>query len=219
MIYFFCNRRDFILFMLLFFAINIFSQNRIQDLKFEQHTIYIVCRGTKAKSGLIAEKFNSTDKNITHVGIGYYDKNELKIYNVTDRDSSKTALLIDNLDSFASASAGTYYLSIWKCNNTEGEYLKLKETCSGYSKHKLYFDFSFTLNANDNILYCSEFCSRILKTTNSKKFDFTPKMLDLEPYYQAILNRKQLQYYPVDFFEESIYFTKIFETNLILRQP
>lgn len=195
---------------------NVFPQDVIKDLKLDQNTIYLFCRGTRAKSGLIAEKFNSIDKIITHVGIGYLDKEELKIYNVTDCDSSKTALVIDNLTSFISS--GTYYLSVWKCNNTEREYLKLKEICSEYSKLKVYFDFTFTLNENDNVLYCSEFCSRVLKKTNSKKFDFKPKKIKLEAYYQALLNRKQLLYYPVDFFENSKYFNKIFETNLNLKK-
>lgn len=198
------------------FSINTFSQATIKELKFEQNTLYLFCRGTIAKSGLIAEKFNNTDKQITHVGIGYLDKNELKIYNVTDCDSSKTALLIDNLDSFTSN--GTYYLSIWKCNNNELEFLKLKKICSAFSKHKVYFDYSFTLNENDTILYCSEFCSRVLKQINSKKFDFKPKKMKLESYYQALLNREELIYYPVDFFEGSTYFTKLFEINLNLKK-
>lgn len=201
---------------LFFFSIDASSQDAFKDLKLEQHTIYLICRATRAKSGLIAEKFNSMDKKITHVGIGYFDTDGLKIYNVTDIDTSKTALVIDNLDSFISG--GTYYLSIWKCSNNEEEYLKLKETCSNFSKCKVYFDFTFTLNKNDNILYCSEFCSRVLQTINPKKFNFRPKKLRLESYYRAILKRKKLLYYPVDFFEESTYFTKIFETNLNLKK-
>lgn len=209
---FFSNKSLVNLYMLFFCSITIFSQELIKDIKFEQKTIYIFCRGTKAKSGLIAEKFNSIDRKITHVGIGYYDKDELKIYNVTDTDTTKTALVIDNLESFISG--GTYYLSVWQCSNSEEEFLKLKGTCSAFSKRKFYFDFSFTLNEKDDVLYCSEFCSRILKTVNSKKFSFKPKGMKLESYYQALLNRKKLLYYPVDFFEQSTYFTKMFEINL-----
>lgn len=208
----FCKRGNFSIFMLLLFSISAFSQEMLKDLKLEKNTIYLFCRGTKAKSGLIAEQFNSTDRFITHVGIGYLDEEGLKIYNVTDCDTTKTALSIDNLDSFISS--GTYYLSVWKYANSKGEYLKLKQLCSDYSKQKVYFDFSFTLNDTDTILYCSEFCSRILRAINPVKFDFKPKELVLESYYQALLNRKQLTYYPVDFFEESSYFNKIFETHL-----
>ncbi|MDI1318218.1 hypothetical protein [Flavobacterium sp.] len=185
-------------------------------MKFEKNSLYLFCRGTIAKSGLIAEKFNNTDKKITHVGIGYLDNNVLKIYNVTDCDSTKTALIIDNLDSFTSN--GTYYLSVWKCNNNEREFLKLKEICSAFSKRKVYFDFSFTLNKNDTVLYCSEFCSRVLKQINSRKFDFKPKKMILESYYKALLNREELIYYPVDFFQESPHFTKLLEITLKLKK-
>jgi len=212
MIYCLCKKGNFSVFIMLLFSTNTFSQEMLKDLKLEKNTIYLFCRGTKAKSGLIAEQFNSNDKLITHVGIGYIDKKGLKIYNVTDCDTSKTALLIDNLDSFVSN--GTYYLSIWKYNNSKREYLKLKQLCSDFSKQKVYFDFSFTLNDTDTILYCSEFCARILRMINPVKFNFRPKELVLESYYQALLNRKQLIYYPVDFFEGSIYFNKIFETHL-----
>lgn len=212
MIYRFYSKRTFSLFVLALFSTAASSQEMFENLKFEKNTIYIFCRGTTAKSGLIAEQFNLTDKRITHVGIGYLDKKRLRIYNVTDCDTSKTALLIDNLYSFVSS--GTYYLSIWKCNNTKREYQKLKQLCSESSKQKVYFDFSFTLNETDTVLYCSEFCSRILRRINSKKFNFEPTERRLESYYQALLNRKKLIYYPVDFFENSNYFNKIFETHL-----
>lgn len=203
-------------FLFLLFSINVSPQIAIKNLEFEQNTLYLFCRGTIAKSGLIAEKFNNTDKKSTHVGIGYLDDNILKIYNVTDCDSSKTALVIDDLDSFTTSS--TYFLSVWKCNNNEREFLKLKQICSAFSKRKVYFDFSFTLNEKDTVLYCSEFCSRVLKQINSRKFDFKPMKMILEPYYQALLNREELIYYPVDFFEESPYFTKLFEINLKLKK-
>lgn len=203
-------------FLLLLFSINVSPQIAIKNLEFEQNTLYLFCRGTIAKSGLIAEKFNTTDKKSTHVGIGYLDDNILKIYNVTDCDSSKTALVIDDLDSFTTS--GTYFISVWKCNNNEQEFIKLKQICSAFSKRKVYFDFSFTLNEKDTVLYCSEFCSRVLKQINSRKFDFKPKKMILEPYYQALLNRAELIYYPVDFFEESPYFSKLFEINLKLKK-
>lgn len=210
----FCGRNAAI-FVALLFSLRTLPQVDLKDLKLEQNTLYVFCRGTKAKSGLIAEKFNVKDRNATHVGIGYLEKEQLRIYNVTDVDTSKTALLIDDLDSFLS---GAYYMSIWKCRKNESEYLKLKEVCSSFSNRKVYFDFSFTLNENDTVLYCSEFCSRILKEINPKKFDFRPRKVKLESYYQALLQRENLIYFPVDFFEESSYFTKIFETHLNLKK-
>ncbi|WP_162127117.1 hypothetical protein [Flavobacterium phycosphaerae] len=197
--------------LLLLFTFDAISQNSIDNLKFEDNTVYLFSRGTKTKSGLIAKKFNSNDRYITHVGIGFVENNKMRIYNVIDCDTTKTALVIDNLKSFVCEKA--YYLSIWKCKSNKQEFLKLKKICHEYSSRKVYFDYSFKLNEKDNILYCSEFCSRVLKVINSTKFNFHPKKMKLESFYRAVLSRDELLYYPVDFFQEGKLFSKIFEAN------
>lgn len=204
-------KRGCCFFLMLLFSVNSISQNTIKNLKFANNTIYVFCRGTKTKSGLIARKFNTKDRQITHVGIGFVENKVLKIYNVIDCDSSKTALVIDNLKSFVCDRA--YYLSVWMCKNNPQEFLKLKEACHNYCHRKVYFDYSFNLNENDDILYCSEFCSRVLKMINSEKFKFQPKKMKLESFYKAVLRRDELIYYPVDFFQDNKNFSKIFETN------
>lgn len=204
-------KKSICFFLLLLFSINSTAQNVIKNLKFRQNTIYVFCRGTKTKSGLIAGKFNVKDRLITHIGIGFVENDVLKIYNVIDCDSSKTALITDNLKSFVCDKA--YYLSIWKCKNNLQEFLRLKEACYKQSRPKVYFDYSFNLNDNDNNLYCSEFCYRMLKTANSVKFNFYPHKKKLESFYRAVLRREELLYYPVDFFQSNKNFTKIFETN------
>ncbi|TBX70924.1 hypothetical protein EZL74_00035 [Flavobacterium silvisoli] len=196
---------------LLFFTFNGKAQSQIAKLKFEKNTIYIFNRGTKTKSGLIAEKFNSIDRFSTHVGIGFVENDQLKIYNVIDCDTSKTALVVDDLKSFICDKA--YYLSVWKYQNTQQEYFKLKKICHDYTNRKVYFDFSFRLNEKDNVLYCSEFCSRVLKMINPRKFSFKPCKVRLESFYKAFLRRDELLYFPVDFFQKSKSFSKIFETN------
>ena len=198
-------------FLLLIFTANAIAQNTIKNVKFAENTIYIFCRGTKTKSGLIAGKFNLKDRQITHVGIGFIEKKQLKIYNVIDCDSSKTALVIDDLKSFIGDEV--FYVSIWKCKNNRQEFLTLKKTCLEYSSHKVYFDYSFDLSGKGNALYCSEFCSRVLRMTNAKKFNFHPQKMKLQSFYKAVLRREELLYYPVDFFQESDCFLKIFETN------
>lgn len=208
--------RQLLFFLLCFISTSIFSQNNIKDLTLEKNTIYLFCRGTKAKAGLIAEEFNSKDRKITHVGIGYLDDGKLSIFNVTDRDTIKTALVVDDLKSFISE--GAFYLSVWRCKNTEANFLKLKEICSRYKKSKIYFDYTFLLNNKYDVLYCSEFCAKVLMEIDPQKFHFRTKKLKLDYYYQALLNRNRLVYYPVDFFEGCIYFSKVFETNFNLKK-
>lgn len=212
MILSFLKAKSYYTFLSLFlFSVNAISQNTIENLKFVENTIYVFSRGTKTKSGLIAEKFNSSDRFITHVGIGFLENDELKIYNVIDCDTSKTALVIDDLKSFVSNKV--YYLSVWKCDNNYSEFLRLQAICHEYLNRKVYFDFSFVLDERSTVLYCSEFCSRVLRITNSNKFDFQPKKMKLESFYKTVLKRDELIYYPVDFFQENKSFSKIFEIN------
>jgi len=205
------KRFSFLPALLFLFTVNVISQNTIDNLKFEENIVYVFGRGTKTKSGLIAKKFNSSNRYITHVGIGFVENNKLRIYNVIDCDTNKTALVIDDLKSFVCDKA--YYLGVWKCKNNKQEFLKLKKICHEYSNHKVYFDYSFKLNEKNNVLYCSEFCSRVLKTISLVKFNFHPKKMKLESFYKAVLRRNELLYYPVDFFQENKNFLKIFEAN------
>ncbi|WP_264521707.1 hypothetical protein [Flavobacterium sp. N1994] len=197
-------------FICLLFVIHGNSQNNIANLKLEKNTIYIFSRGTKTKSGIIAEKFNIHDKKITHVGIGFLEHNVLKIYHVVDIDTMQTALVVSDLKSFINESV--YYLSVWKCDNPVVDFKNLKKICKYYTSKKIYFDYSFSLNDNTT-LYCSEFCERVLKETNSVTFNFKPRVLKLERFYQTVLERAELVYYPVDFFEDHPSFTKIFESE------
>ncbi|MDN3677425.1 YiiX/YebB-like N1pC/P60 family cysteine hydrolase [Flavobacterium paronense] len=194
----------------LIFAINVYSQDKIANLKLEKNTIYIFSRGTQTKSGIIAEKFNSHDRKITHVGIGFWEHNDIRIYHVVDIDSSQTALVITDLKSFINESV--YYLSIWKCDNNTIDFKNLKKICKRYSSKKIYFDFSFNLN-DGNTLYCSEFCATVLNETNSDIFNFKPKVMQLDTFYKTVLERDELLYYPVDFFEDDNCFTKIYESD------
>ncbi|MGL2965732.1 hypothetical protein [Flavobacterium sp. XGLA_31] len=204
-------KRNYCFFLWALVSVSTIAQKNIENLKFQQNTIYVFCRGTKTKAGFIAGKFNTKDRLITHVGIGFVENDQLKIYNVIDCDTTKTALVIDDLKSFVCDKA--YYLSVWKCKNNSREFLKLREACQKYGSRKIFFDYAFNLNGKDDLLYCSEFCSRVLRIANSEKFNFHPKKMKLESFYKAVLRRDELLYYPVDFFQESQNFTKIFETN------
>lgn len=181
-----------------------------KNLKLNNISIYLICRGTKAKSGFIAEKFNLQDKNITHIGIGYIENNSLKIFNVSDvKKENESALIIDSLSSFVTKD--TYYLSIWEYKNSYRDLKKLKRICKKYKTTKIKFDFLFNIEDDDK-MYCSEFCSKILMKVNQSKFKFSPNTVSLEPFYSTLLKTKTLTYYPVDFFETNQNFTKIYDS-------
>lgn len=181
-----------------------------KNLRLNNFSIYLICRGTKAKSGFIAEKFNLQDKNITHIGIGYIENNSLKIFNVSDvKKENESALIIDSLNSFVTKD--TYYLSIWEYKNSYNDLKELKRICTKYKTAKIKFDFSFNIE-DDEKMYCSEFCSKVLMEINRSKFKFSPNTVKLEPFYSTLLKKSTLTYYPVDFFETNENFSKIYDS-------
>ncbi len=205
-------------FLLLLFAISSNANcQHIKDIIFikehlrvKSERIYIFCRGTKSKSSLIAHRFNISDTNITHTGIGIYHDKQLSIYNVIDNSYLPSALIIDSLQSFIQ-SPDVYYLGVWECTVSIAEMQKAISLVKYYSSRKIFFDAAFNIENNDT-LYCSEFCAAILNQVDSEKFNFHPTKIDLtNPLYQSILNRKQLIYYPVDFFQRTDRLAKIFE--------
>lgn len=179
----------------------------LSDLQPNDSTIYFFSRGSVAKSGMIAGKFNLQDKNSTHVGIGYFEGKSATIFNITDsKPTNQSAFEIDNIESFVKGNV--YYFSIWKCDNDANDLKALKKIGRQYANRKMTFDYSFRIGSDD-ALYCSEFCARVMKQVNPSKFDFVPLETTLDEFYQILFERETISYFPVDFFEKQT--IKIFE--------
>src|SRR5258706_11941884 len=118
-------RRVLIVFWIItsFIGIRAQRQQEIDFIKkkvdFDENCIYLFCRGTSSKTKLIAQHFNLGDSNITHVGVGYYERNHIVIFNVIDVNRV-TALRKDSLDTFI-GSPDVYYFSIWECNSDSND--------------------------------------------------------------------------------------------------
>ena len=194
----------------LFLYLNVFSQKgAIDDLKLNDSTIYFFTRGTKAKSAITAEKFNIQDKFSTHVGIGYFDGRQLKIYNISDENlKNESALKIDSLESFLTSK--TYYFAIYKCNNTYEELMTMQLVCESFAQQKITFDSTFEIG-NGNAFYCSEFCANVIMQTNPVKYNYEPLKLTPDAMSAAYLERQTLTYFPVDFFQGKNNCSKVFE--------
>lgn len=181
-----------------------------KNMPLKKNTIYLVCRGTKKKSGLIAEKYNLNDRKSTHVGIGFFENDELKIYHVTNTKTYKgSALIIDDLNCFLDQKS-VYYLGIWACHTNIIDFEKAKRICEDFASLPVKFDKSFLLD-NKNQLYCSEFCHKVLNLTNPVIFDFSPSKIKLDEFYRLVLKRDFLIYYPIDFFQQNKKIFKIYE--------
>ena len=108
---------------------------------FKKDAIYIFARSTEHKVNIIAEDFNLQDKQITHIGIGYFENDSIKIFNVSNfkTDEKGSALISESYASFVDLSDVTYS-SIWKLKSDEKEIAKLKSILEEYSKDKIKFD-------------------------------------------------------------------------------
>lgn len=205
---------------LLFVSKFIFSQRKLefekikQQIKTNELSIYIFCRGTKSKSALIAHEFNYSDTNITHIGIGLINKNGFTIYNVSDIPSkTNSAFRVDSLESFLNSN-DVYYFSIWEYKSTKLEIKDLINFCNSFKSKKIIFDNSFLLT-NGDTLYCSEFCANVLKKINNKKFELNSNRIRLNnALYEAVLQRAIFDFFPVDFFEKTQFFKKIYATKI-----
>jgi len=184
----------------------------IQNIDFNENAIYLIGKGSKSKSKLIAENFNISNKNITHIGIGFFRNNKLTIYHVIYGDKQKTALRVSTLNEFMDSS-DAYYIGVWKYKATKHIIDTLIEKCKTFEYKHIAFDYFFTLS-NDNNLYCSEFCYNVLRSIDEVTFKFTPTKRKLNKFYSNVLERDSIIYYPVDFFQKNKKFRLIFEKRI-----
>lgn len=188
--------------------LHVFKEELTINSQLNKKSLYVVCRGTRSKSGLIANKFNLGDTNATHIGIGFVQNDELRIFNVTNDNGDRYAFRDDSVRSFI-GNSDVYYMSIWKIKVTNRELDRAIEFINIEKRKNIRFDYNFVINNGDS-LYCSEFCVRVLEFVNNKKFSFEPtsRKIDYE-IVEKVLGRKVLLYYPVDFFDKSKYFIHV----------
>lgn len=183
----------------------------VKKIEPDEKSLYFFCRGTLRKSSLIAQKFNIADTNITHVGLGFFELSKPVIFHVSDYSCTPgSALRKDSLQSFLDTQ-DIYYFSIWQYKTDEIVVKKAKEACLQMSRKPIWFDGSFII-ANDDSLYCSEFCARVLNNLDVAVLKYDPITIELNnAFFQSVLERNFLTYFPVDFFQSSNLFTKVFE--------
>lgn len=180
------------------------------QIKYNNNEVYIFARSTESKINIIAEDFNLKDKFITHIGIGYFENDSIKIFNVSNnvKNHKNSSLLIENYETFVNLS-DIKSVSIWSIKINKKTMRLLKKNISAYCNLKIDFDNNFILN-DDNFIYCSEFVYKVLNETNIKKFYFSPVIKKLNQFYTNALKRENFIYIPVDFYQ-FINFKKIFE--------
>ena len=132
-----------------------FIDNSLSSINFSskliEDNIYLVCRGTTNKQNFIAENFNISNREITHIGIGLYEKDSLNIYNISiDKKINNSSLIIETLKDFISIN-DIFHIEIWEINANKENKIKLKSILNRYIEKEIGFDHNFDLNDNENL--------------------------------------------------------------------
>lgn len=162
-----------------------------------EDNIYLICRGTKNKQNLIAEKFNSQNKEATHIGIGIVENDSLSIFNISiDKKVNQSSLIIEKWNEFTNL-PDIFYLSVWEIESDKEKIIQLKSILNNYFKEIIDFDYNFSLD-DDNNLYCSEFVAKVLNKLNIFHYETNKKPTN--SLLKNITDKEEFEYFPVDFF-------------------
>lgn len=171
-------------------------------MNFDKSKIYIAARGTLSKRNIISKEFNIGDTNITHIGVGYFsDKGKnLKLYGITTDSKTSNDLVVETVEEFKNKT-DVFYIGIWSIDITRQQRRKFINLLREFGKKGFTFDYSIDLKNNDSLLYCSEFCWKILQLVDPKGFYYQPATKSIKnTLYGSVLKRDTLSYIPVDFF-------------------
>ncbi len=173
--------------------------------------MYLFFRGTETKEGIISKEFNLESKNISHVGLGVFINENLRIFHVIN-SNKENHLECSSVFDFFDKKREVTYTAIWKVKGlTDSNLLELTEVIDSYKKKKIKFDFTFS-GKEDNKLYCSEFVVEVLKKIDSIKFKFYKNKRKLNGFQSKFLRKDSLEYYPADVFLKNQYFVKVHES-------
>lgn len=181
-------------------------QKFVTSINVDRSYLYFFCRGTKAKSGIIAQQFNLVDKKATHVGLGYFDSGKKMLFVAhmsNEKDDNGYYLRHETLQDFLSGEE-VAYASAWAVIVSEKilDSVIINISLQLQCRNSLYFDEKFDIQT-DSFLYCSEFCIKVLPVALQKKLIIKPTIKNLNnSLLENFLCRTKLNYYPVDFFRK-----------------
>lgn len=170
-------------------------------ISYSESSIYILGRSTTRKRRIIARDFNVNNPLLTHIAIGLYQQQELRIYNITNIISNPedSALRIETVYDFINLEDIEYF-GIWEIPLNKVEINKIKSALSKLITKKIVFNDDFKFNNGDH-LYCSEFVYLMIKEIESLNLDNSMIVKKkLNSFYSRALKRDYLEYIPVDFF-------------------
>lgn len=192
----------------IFIFVNTPLKNKINQLEFEENAIYLVVRGTNSKAGWIAKKYNQTNLDATHVGIGLWGNKEFEVFHISDELSERgDNLFRENILEFITRD-DLLYVSIWKIKHMGSQkFNRIVRSLSVSTQKAQHFDKQI-LMGNDSF-YCSEYVNDILSENNINLFKKVK--IQLSGFPKSFLDCDSLEYYPVDGFMKSNEIQLVFE--------
>jgi hypothetical protein len=173
-----------------------------------EDNVYLICRGTKNKQNLIAENFNITHKEITHIGLGIIENDSLNIYNVSvDKKTNNSSLIVETWEDFKKL-PDIFYIGAWAIKSNKNDTSKLKSILSKYIDKTIAFDYNFNLEDDDNF-YCSEFVAKVLNELNT--FIYKSYKKETNSILKRITTKDEFDYFPVDFFLQNPEINQVYE--------
>lgn len=201
----------FFLIFILFFSCNNnefdSKENFIKNVNnLDRNKIYLVFRETDSKNGFVSKNYNITSSSMSHVGIGFFNSNDVfKVFHIdlkSNDDDKNNDVMISGINDF-------FYLNdcdvlageIWEFENefSRSEFSEMFIYMDSVSNVKdLKFDIDFNY-ANSTKLYCSELVSKFLVEFSN---DYAPvlKNVKLKKIHELYINKKNVDCIPVDYF-------------------
>ena len=171
----------------------------IQSWEAARDSIYIVCRGTVAKAGLIPAHFNLQDAYATHVGLGWWDGEGFFVHHVSnEKIPGMDAFRKEKLAAFISGE-DVFYISLVAVKDALATPALAAKLLRAYRQQAIEFDFEF--EEGNGSYYCSEWVVAFLQKLSPAGLQFTPtKRMISHALARSLLQRDTLTYYPVDFY-------------------
>jgi len=169
--------------------------------------VYLITRKSADKDAQFIQKFNLSDEEISHVGLGLVNKGDLMVTHVMPNLSTdETHLKHESLASFYTRE--TSHLTIWEALPDLFDYSTVERQVRHFQQRKVTYDQDFQPDSDH--LYCSELVAKVLNAAlldDRKVFTLTERKLG--SYFAQVLEREIMLYYPADFFLVSGLFQKV----------
>src|SRR5690554_921207 len=177
-----------------------------------------IYRETDSKNGLISRNYNISPSSMTHVGIGFFDKNELfKIFHIDlnqKKESQKNDIIVSSISEFfdlkdCSVLGG----EIWRYDKefSDKEFNEIHNYIdSMFLNTNIKFDIDFDYE-DSNKLYCSELVSKFLTKFSKDSYTSDLKSKKVNNIHRLYLKKDTVKYIPVDYFMTLPSFQKVYQ--------